>query len=50
MSGHMELHNSSEVARIAGLGESHPDRLSDPDIQTLCAAVMRHIERAKDGR
>lgn len=41
----IELHTNPSVAHIAGIGASHPDRLSNEQVQSLCGEVLRHIRR-----
>lgn len=45
--GVTELHTNPDVGTIAGIGELHPERLTDAQIQSLCGEVMRHIRRMK---
>lgn len=40
-----ELHTNPRVGHIAGVGETHPERLTVDEIRSLCGEVMRHIRR-----
>lgn len=45
-----ELHTKPDVARIAGIGEKSPERLTHEEIRSLCGEVLRHIEHMKTGK
>ena len=45
-----EVHNSPQIKHLAGVGERNPGDLSLEEVRSVCAALLRHIERATTGR